>query len=1748
MDKKRKSNPSTPTSERGGENERKNMRRTKTEELVATPKEPDGQDKPPQDVPGKEEDHSEANAKVRMGLTKRTKKPPKSLENFICRPPIRVSQKSGSAGGDGARAKGKKPNQPHQPSQKKGSSNSRATKTGSSMTSTDPSPSTESPSALTASKQESAASESPNTTAATKTLPKQTRQKTDLKQELAPEDPPNTARPPSPSKLSTQKISTPAKQTSPNLPAPSSPASLQQDSSPQEGVRLLNENMVQQAQAFPNSCQDETQERPSKRNPVSPKQASSLPKKDSEQTEIDSGTFWNLDKKDGEGHVEDSEGSSDPRTVTGETNTNQNDAMQKASPCANYPAEGLPSVQVDISPSQSNPAENKPDFTETRRASRGPDENEDLNRTLEVTMKSSKAIPILEHQKDPGIKGSPDSQPGKRIKHSANQEQMKSHSGDSVLNPLGLPSPSKPSTNVSPSHIKKDKALKKQKPRHRHCSKTAKRSSDGNHGPASCLTEPQGSSDNDAAPEAPSSLRCEQKTVGQLSKSKSKNVSDASSPKKTPVRKRGRPKVNKSEEPLQRNNPEPSYTPGPDPETRSTPVRKRGRPKRSFSVETQPTKKHDSGDQHVTSEDKVKDSQQKCSRSNRVIMKTIIRKINKMKVKRRDQLLTQILLGQKQRCSTEFSQEGSGAELCNPASPATHSLSSLVTSFGGKLGPQINVSKRGTIYMGKRRGRKPKCERDSKLIFPLNSQQMSADTSRFNSDSSTMCQSLESQTPSGLKKNATASPGRNSQLNLNQLNAQRGRVTSFMQLSELQNSRAHCEAAFNIGVGVNDNSMVDRTDRETNGSITAGLLTTSLGFGLYRGYPSAAPLYPSSYPASYVHHYSKNPIISPSKFHKKKAKIPKTKDAGGLWGGKSHGTYPRTTPHFSCDCFSRQSCQREKQREKSREGRDGHGRGGEREQEWLLWQNKFSNKTENSRDHPPSFPVFSNMHNKDRTVPSNLRQTGEARWSEHQPPWQCARGFQPKLGKRSLNQELYTNDHDRRSVRGRTLKDGEGRKEWGGGAEQSMTTPSHRGIQGKGSGATSASATLMERDGTSMPDFSSFGDKRAGYVQAGSLHFSGKHQCSNSPSAREHSENPQRDPRGHRARRRPLIQDEGDQACNQTPAQFMQEHAQLLPRNTAPARAKLAQCFRSFRTTSPGGREITAGPQGKKRGPGRPRKNPPPSPSQTVKLSWSDSEWQRVIFSDESRFSLGGDAQRIRVCGGTVVSTKMDGFVVTRPEDLVSLLLHPYRTICRNCVRMFKLHGMDYHRTPLGTSTAPYRDVWRVGLANTAARRHTERQTSGSPPSSPSAPQPPPSLCDEKETSGKGGSSKRQDDPVLEAIEAVVHAEQRKRGRKRRTAEREKDESQSNQEEDTTEPPSDFPTSYTPSSPSPDQAVEVDEDADADSQSEKMSASPPRKKYLWAGLYSDVYKTEDVREPEQLSSECLDYDPEEHEHGLLPAPLHVGKYLRLKRIDFQLPYDVHWLCAHDKLFGKPDSPSSAAACSSSCRAPDEIPRDSDDESHHTRSIDESSQADVSELQEEDEEDQQEDQLEGSRDEENFPSPLSSEERTFVMSHGVFLVRNYEKMRARQALLLLREELREREKEEKGSGQSDDGGNGEEMTVQPDRCLNEQRKEEGPDEEELSGSQSRNLAGTLQRIWDSIVGCKGASQMRIIWSNSYGSSAEPVLQKEKSDSALLDLSVVQKQLRSGHYDSLEAFHTDMLKVFHCAEETQLLCIY
>ncbi|NXX98337.1 ASH1L methyltransferase, partial [Centropus bengalensis] len=91
-------------------------------------------------------------------------------------------------------------------------------------------------------------------------------------------------------------------------------------------------------------------------------------------------------------------------------------------------------------------------------------------------------------------------------------------------------------------------------------------------------------------------------------------------------------------------------------------------------------------------------------------------------------------------------------------------------------------------------------------------------------------------------------------------------------------------------------------------------------------------------------------------------------------------------------------------------------------------------------------------------------------------------------------------------------------------------------------------------------------------------------------------------------------------------------------------------------------------------------------------------------------------------------------------------------------------------------------------------------------------------------------------------------------------------------------------------------------------QREKKAPRPPKKKYQKAGLYSDVYKTTDPKSRLiQLKKEKLEYTPGEHEHGLFPAPIHVGgyftggKYLRQKRIDFQLPYDILWQWKHNQV-------------------------------------------------------------------------------------------------------------------------------------------------------------------------------------------------------------------------------------------------------
>ncbi|XP_034063918.1 histone-lysine N-methyltransferase ASH1L-like isoform X3 [Gymnodraco acuticeps] len=188
---------------------------------------------------------------------------------------------------------------------------------------------------------------------------------------------------------------------------------------------------------------------------------------------------------------------------------------------------------------------------------------------------------------------------------------------------------------------------------------------------------------------------------------------------------------------------------------------------------------------------------------------------------------------------------------------------------------------------------------------------------------------------------------------------------------------------------------------------------------------------------------------------------------------------------------------------------------------------------------------------------------------------------------------------------------------------------------------------------------------------------------------------------------------------------------------------------------------------------------------------------------------------------------------------------------------------------------------------------------------------------------------------------------------------------------------------------------------------EESEDEPPGKTFLRAGLYSDDYKTIDP--PSQAQQSCTesmeDTSGDEREYSLLPAPINVGKYLRLKRMNFQLPYDVMWLWQNNQLHSQPAVPLKRKRryCQLKMRSLS---------SHQTAE----SSSETAGL---------------------YPhldlEPLTSVERSFVVKHHVFLVRNLEMVRNRQIRLRIERE-RKGDMEEEGrdsQGLSCDGADDEE---------------------------------------------------------------------------------------------------------------------
>lgn len=137
-----------------------------------------------------------------------------------------------------------------------------------------------------------------------------------------------------------------------------------------------------------------------------------------------------------------------------------------------------------------------------------------------------------------------------------------------------------------------------------------------------------------------------------------------------------------------------------------------------------------------------------------------------------------------------------------------------------------------------------------------------------------------------------------------------------------------------------------------------------------------------------------------------------------------------------------------------------------------------------------------------------------------------------------------------------------------------------------------------------------------------------------------------------------------------------------------------------------------------------------------------------------------------------------------------------------------------------------------------------KRRGPGRPRKSPKLSSPPsllsvPELSSSLTLENAGEEDKDNNDTVLEVIELVIQGEQRSE-KKRQIAEcvEDRDQNQNEEEDDATERSSSHcHMCSVPVDPSPSHVE--------DSQPEQAAASVPNKKYLWAGLYSDVYKTEE---------------------------------------------------------------------------------------------------------------------------------------------------------------------------------------------------------------------------------------------------------------------------------------------------------------
>ncbi|XP_062848593.1 histone-lysine N-methyltransferase ASH1L-like isoform X2 [Trichomycterus rosablanca] len=1727
MDKKRKSDSSATASEANDQTEsRKRLRSTKPEapELDSPCKETDGKNKKPQDLSEvKETGCSEGNVKVKTRLgTKRTKKPPKSLENFICRPSIRVFQKPEPLMGlgicKGRESKSSKP-RGHHSLQKKCDPDTFVTNEKSSSTTKETSTLSDSPLPTSVA---SLASDSQSTVTAKKVLRKQTKIP-DLKSEVKLGKAEDAVPPHSSRKLPfTQKINpvTSIKQTHSSKPTSSE--------SHQEDISILNADITEQGQASPNTNHGNPSKNAGLRSEksVSSTLTTCLLRKavKNSETGLEMPSDLHLSETGSEGCVKDSLGSHCAQKK------HQNGSIQQ--PSANDLPKNPTSSQVTDS-LNSSIMNSTSDLIENSSRKKGKNESKDQNDSSELTAQSLQQNPVEQKK----FNTDRADKHGKKIRHSSEQAKANcsadaTDASGSTINTKKSAAPVKPLIDASGSKRKPDKKCPdKQKVQHPHDDKTAKATDEIKN--SSDTTVQKGSQNENPFLKTSKELstpRHELNLSAQPPKSKpsrnSTHILETSSLNEPQPRKRGRPKMTElkvDSQPIKSQlfnvNPPNNQTPQVQDSkidlTQTEPVaKKRGRPKQSFSLHAKKTQSAVQDAKDLCTKKTKKRDLEISKKRKKVAMKTIIKHINKIKAKRKDQIFTQVLLGQKQCDDENRSQQSTETVASSPVSPSTDSLSSLVSSFGGKLSPQINISKRGTIYMGKKRGRKPKYQGSScipdKQHPSAKSQEISPDVPRSNYENSLKTQSVPLAGSSRSLKHVTSalSPETRSLIN-----TQKVKATSFMQLSEQLNSKAHCEATFTRN---NDNTT---EGNEFHSTLTTGSVFTQSGVpgtNPFKGRTktfstsSSEHLFSSQLPvqSGRPQDFSETTQISPLltftdqeghkfKCHRKahhclsheKLRRHKTKCKKKYVHLKAKRQDPDFLAKVEDLVIRLKKVHIVQQMNRTRLGDTGRpaGRkalkGNSQSCDFHCVQEKVHPQTmlqinlsgyyspnsavsceplhyvrmaNMSRKHDCSarpceqmvnFPVMpkvgyplpgsafihpsykvpfttttslgfglyrgypsaalypvtfppSYMHHYSKTPiisPSKFHKRRRTKFPRQDPlQWgQNSFGGRPKMTQRSSCGCFNTQSLQKEKQKDKSRAKRE---------EQSRTTERQHGTADSlwtnrnfNDSGNSGDSSFNSPSSTSSI-FSQTKDKTFSFTNPGPLN-QGQHRevrCSGCQPSWG-CDNRNFEPEGN----------EDTQEESETDEVFT---------STQQPHLRSQSVFKQSTFSKTQSQKRTAKTRHESQ----------------VESGDSDVSMEEDEFTPEdqraSGFDLAGGSQfpRKHQCPNSSSSREpQETQSEPRTHKANSLHLNQSKT---DQVSQSSPHTHQPTRNTASASGKRHnlKSPKNKGIQKPAvpASNNLKRRGPGRPRKNPE-PSHPPSvpelatfLTEEMDKSEKGGNENM--DTVMEVIELVIQGEQRSPNKRMNEVKEKNGGQEQKKDTDGTMRSLDFHTPLSPLAPSPAQVEER--------QPEKGSASPPSKKYLWAGLYSDVYKNENVPdEPQQLSIDCLEFNPEDHDHGLLPAPLHVGKYLRLKRIDFQLPYDIYWLCAHNKLFEMPVTPPQPESNSPSKPSDSSFSQSSSDEPH-TSHAEYEDQADGHTYQcsENHPHHQLLTQQEGNWDNENFPSPLSSEERSFVIKHGVFLMRNYKKMKVRQALLL-RGGAEEQEKEEDKPDESSEDG-------------------------------------------------------------------------------------------------------------------------